>query len=270
MLKSFYRKVVPARLRRAIRALTMGEPPLVVRYELAAGWPEGNGPSSWAAPTVASRLRGGLETFDFERLKREPQTALSSPIVRDNLALLERTGLTEAALLDFGCGNALYRLILAHHAPTARWKYTGVDVNGEVIEWCRAEHAGARFETTGVDASLPFRDDEFDVALASGVIQCIENYETVLSELRRVARFFVVASRIPVWKHEPTRVVRQDVSHAWGRETHFIRVFKRDEMEESFARAGFSILHRDYGSEVFQVPGVAEPAIHNHYLLRRV
>lgn len=269
MLKTVYRKVVPARVRRAVRILTEGEPTLSVSYELAEGWPRGDG-SSWLSPPVTARFRGGLETFDFNRLKQSPESALESPIVRDNLALLGRTNLAEATLLDFGCGNGLYRMILAHHAPTAGWRYVGADINADVIEWCRGEHTGARFEAVGAGAALPFGEGEFEVVLASGVLHCIDDYARIVSELRRVSGAYVQVSRLPVWKHEPTRIVRQRVSHTWGRESHLIRVFNRAELDEFFARRGFAVAAHDYGSEVFQVPGVSEPAVHNHYLLRKV
>ena len=269
MLREIYRKVLPARVRGAARALLAGEPSLSVSYELAPDRRRKNG-SSWVAPPVTARFKEGLETLDYRRLRERPESALESPIVRDNLALLERTGLDTAALLDFGCGNGLYRLVLAHNAPTAGWRYVGADVNHEVVEWCRAEHAGARFEAVGEGERLPFGDGEFDVALASGVLQCVDDFGAALAELRRVVRAYVLASRIPVWKREPTRLVRQDVSHAWGRESHRIRVFNRGELEEIFAGSGFSVAGRDYGSEFFHVPGVGEPAVHNHYLLKKV
>lgn len=275
MLRQLYRKVLPARVRKAARILTAGEPSLSVEYELASGWPpEGNrSSSSWRASSVAARLKGGLETFDLERARSEPDAALASPIVRDNFELLRRTELggdDAVSLLDFGCGNALYRPLLAHHALTSRWRYTGADVNADLVKWCRETFPGARFEAVEEGRPLPFGDGEFDVVLASGVVQCVADYASVVSELRRVAAGFVLASRIPVWKYHATRVVTQRVSHAWGRESHAVHVFNRDALDEFFARAGFSILFRDYGSEIFNVPGVSEPAVHHHYLLRKI
>ncbi|HEX8474369.1 MAG TPA: class I SAM-dependent methyltransferase [Pyrinomonadaceae bacterium] len=260
---------MPENVRQAVRLLTTKAPALSVRYELAAEWPTSND-SSWRSPSVATRFKRGMETFDFDRARQTPESASASPIVRDNLALLGRTGLTDARLLDFGCANALYRLILASQTVTENWEYVGADINAEIIEWCRTTHQGTRFEVVKDNRDLPFRDGEFDVVLTSGVVHCIADFAAVMSELHRVSRDYVLASRLPVWKHHPTRTVLQHVRHPWGEEMHPIHVFNRDELEATFARLRFSIVYRDYGSEIFDVPDVHEPAVHNHYLLRKI
>jgi 2-polyprenyl-3-methyl-5-hydroxy-6-metoxy-1,4-benzoquinol methylase len=269
LLKTIYRKVLPARLRQAIRRRIVNDGDFSVTYELSDGWPRAQS-SSWLSESVTARFKGGLETFDFKLAQQSPEAALASPVVRDNLSLLHQTGLKDAALLDYGCGNGLYRLVLGYDQATARWQYVGADINSEVIEWCRATHAGTRFELIKEGEALPFREGEFDVVLASGVMQCIPDYADTLSELRRVSGSYLLISRLPIWKHNPTRIVRQNVFHSWGRESHFIHVFNRDEVERFFKGSGFSIAERDYGSETFYVPGVAEPVIHNHYLLKRI
>ena len=260
--------MVPAGARRAVRRLGV-RTPLSVSYELAGAGPRERG-SSWAAASVTARFKKGVETFDLEEARRSPASALGSPIVRDNLSLLDRTGLGDASLLDFGCGNGLYRVILAHHAATAPWAYTGADVNREIVEWCRGAHPGTRFEVVGEGDPVPFGDGDFDVVLASGVLQCVADHASVLSELRRVTRDYVVLSRLPVWNEHPARRVLQHVRHAWGREDHPIRVFNRGELEDLFARLGLTVSESGTGSEAFEVPGVAERAVHNHFLLRKV
>ena len=270
MLREIYRRVVPAGARRAVRRLGAPAPPLGVTYELACGTQADASGSSWAKPSVTARFKQGLETFDLTRARREPASALASPIVCENLSMLERMRLDEATLLDFGCGNGLYRVVLAHHAATARWEYTGADVNRELVEWCRAEHAGARFEVVSESGPLPFGEGEFDVVLASGVLQYVARHEAALSELRRVTRGHLVVSRLPVWRDGPTRLVVQRVRHAWGRENHLLRVFNRGELEDLFARAGLAVAERAEGSEAFDVPRVAERAVLDHFLLRKV
>ncbi|HEX8145318.1 MAG TPA: methyltransferase domain-containing protein [Pyrinomonadaceae bacterium] len=236
---------------------------------MSSGWPQEE-VSSWLSPPVTARFKGGLETFDFKLAQQSPEAALKSPVVLDNLSLLHQTGLAEASLLDYGCGNGLYRLILGHDPATARWRYAGADINSEVIDWCRSVHTGTRFEVMKEGEPSPFREREFEVVLASGVIQCVRDYLATLSELRRISGSYLSVSRLPVWKHNPTRTVLQLVSHSWGHESHFIHVFNREEVEELFKSLGFSIAYRDYGSETFFVQGVQEPVIHNQYLLKRI
>ncbi|HEV2764969.1 MAG TPA: class I SAM-dependent methyltransferase [Pyrinomonadaceae bacterium] len=269
MLRVLYRRIVPARVRRAVRGLDPRAPQFRVDYRVACEGADVKADSSWASPSVTARFKKGVETFDLGQARRSPSSALASPIVRDNLSLLDSIGRGAANLLDFGCGNGLYRVILAHHAPTARWAYTGADVNLEIIEWCRGAHAGARFEVVKQSGLLPFGDGEFDVVLASGVLQCVSDYEATLAELRRVTSGYVVVSRLPVWVNNPTRQVLQSVRHPWGRENHLIRVFNRGRLEDLFARLRLEVSERGAGSETFDVPGVAERAVHNHFLLRK-
>ena len=269
MLREFYRRIVPVGVRLAVRRLDPRTPPFSVDYVLADERGRARRGSTWAAPSVTARFKRGGETFDIEQATRSPEAALASPIVRDNLSLLAAAGREEASLLDFGCGNGLYRVLLAHHAPTARWAYTGADVNPEIVEWCRGAHTGARFEAVGESGPLPFADGEFDVVLASGVLQCVSDHEATLSELRRVSRGQVVVSRLPVWSEHPTRRVVQRVRHTWGRENHPIRVFNRGELADLFARLGLAVEESGAGSEAFDVPGVGERAVHHHFRLRK-
>ncbi|MDX6611840.1 MAG: hypothetical protein QOD75_1026 [Blastocatellia bacterium] len=218
---------------------------------------------------MAARFKHGAETFDFAAALESPSAALASPIVRDNLALLDRINLAEAALLDFGCGNGLYRVLLQHHPSTKSWRYVGADINEDILKWCRVNHPGIRFELIEGKGVGPFGDRAFDVVMASGVIQCIEDYEAVLAELRRVTKRYLLISRLPMWKHWPSENLLQHVRTDWGMEHHPIRVFNRNEFEQLIRRLGFSVVHRDYGTEFFQIEGVPEPAVHNSYLLQR-
>jgi len=250
------------------QVLSSGGPQFLVHYEVLDQWPQGNG-SSWSAPAVAARFKHGAETFDFAAARQSPSAALASPIVRDNLTLLDRINLAEVKLLDFGCGNGLYRLLLRHHPPTKSWQYVGADINEDVLEWCRANHPGTPFELIAGKGVVPFGDGAFDVVMASGVIQCIEDYEAVLAELCRVTKSYLLISRLPMWKHRRSLNLLQHVRTDWGLERHPIRVFNRDEFEQVLLRLGFLVVQRDYGSESFQIEGVPEPAIHNSYLLQR-
>jgi SAM-dependent methyltransferase len=269
MLKRIYRKVLPIHLRQAIRHWTTNGGGLSVTYDLASEWPQHNR-SSWLSASVTARFKGGLETFDFKLAQQSPEAALNSPVVLDNLSLLHQTGLAEAALLDYGCGNGLYRLLLGHDRATAGWQYVGADINSEMVEWCRTTHAGTRFEVIKEGQPLPFQDGVFDVVFASGVLQCVRDHIAALSDLRRISGNYVLVSRLPIWKHNSTHIVLQRVFHSWGQESHFIHVFNRNEVEELFKELGFSVVYRDYGSETFNVPNVHEPAIHNHYLLKKI
>src|SRR5262249_53733384 len=151
-------------------------------YELVSEW------------TTATE---GTGAFDFDVAKRSADSELDVPVVRDNLGALTLIDLPEAKLLDFGCGNGHYRLILSTYSHTAKWDYVGVDISPDFVQFCRKTYPKTCFEAVKEGGPLPFADNEFDIVLASGVIQYIQNEVVTLAELRRVTQGFVPGSRFP-------------------------------------------------------------------------
>jgi putative methyltransferase (TIGR04325 family) len=137
------------------------------------------------------------------------------------------------------------------------------------VQWCRQTYPGVQFETVEEGLHLPFADNEFDVVLASSVLQYIETPGLTLAELRRVTQKYVLVSRLPTWKYQDSQIVVQHLHSAWGEEQYPLHVFNRHRLEDLFGQAGFTVLRRDYGSECFTLPGDREPVAHILYLLRK-
>ena len=99
-------------------------------------------------------------------------------------ALLDRAGLAASAgglrILDAGCGTGR-NLIEFGPLGDAR----GIDSSPEAIEFCRRR--GVLGATEGRLESLPFDDGSFDLILATDVLEHIEDDQSVMRELRRVA-----------------------------------------------------------------------------------
>ena len=209
----------------------------------------------------------GTGTFDVA--KRPADAELDVPIVRDNLETLTRLNLPEAKLLDFGCGNGHYQSILSAYSQTAKWDYTGVDLRPDFVQLCRQAYPGIQFETVEEGRPLPFADNEFDIVLASGVLQYIQNTVMTLAELRRVTHEYVLVSRLPTWKYHDSQIVVQHLHGVWGEEQYPLHVFNRYRVEDLFRQAGLSVIFRDYGSECFTLPGDYELVVHIAYLLRK-
>jgi putative methyltransferase (TIGR04325 family) len=223
-------------------------------YELVSEW---------------TTAKEGTGTFDFDVAKRSAESELDVPVVRDNLGALTLIDLPEAKLLDFGCGNGHYRLILSADSHTATWDYVGVDIRPDFVQFCRQTYPKTCFETVEEGSPLPFADNAFDIVLASGVIQYIQNPVVTLVELCRVTQDYVLLSRLPTWKYHDSQIVVQRLHGAWGEEQYPLHVFNRYMAEGIFAQVGFSVVFRDYGSEFFSVPGEREPVAHILYLLRK-
>jgi 2-polyprenyl-3-methyl-5-hydroxy-6-metoxy-1,4-benzoquinol methylase len=181
---------------------------------------------------------------------------------------LKRTGITEGSLLDYGCGNGAYRDILGSDAATRGLRYTGADINAELMRWCTARYPDNRFEplTTGPS---PFNDGEFDVVLASGVLHLVEDYAALLREWHRVSRGYVLITRLPLRKYNPTALWMVNVSHTWGEESYPARILNRGDFESNVVATGFEIVYRDYNDVFITHPGVSERAVFHLYLLKK-
>jgi len=92
-------------------------------------------------------------------------------------------------MLDFGCGSG--RLLVGWHALAAGHALFGCDVNGELIEWARANlppSLGLRF--TRPQPPMPFPDAYFDVIVAISVFThlSLASQRVWVDELRRILR----------------------------------------------------------------------------------
>ena len=89
--------------------------------------------------------------------------------------------------IDVGCGTGSFtELVLDRNAPSA---ISAIDPSEEQIEFAKSRPFASRVEFRHGDAvSLPFGDDEFDVAVMALVIQYIPDPTKAMSEIGRVIR----------------------------------------------------------------------------------
>lgn len=227
--------------------------------------------NGWDSADVAARFEAGTRGGHYlEHLPFGP-TIKEHPAARELLALLSRTSLERAVLLDVGCGNGVLRELLGAAGWLPRWSYWGTDVNTASIESCRRRYPESRFEVVGEDARLPFADQSADVVLASGVLECVEHPGSLLSELRRVTRAWVALCRVGVRPGGASALYSQTVRHAWGLEEHCVHVFTRSDLKEKIAAAGLEIVSEEPSpaSGVWLAPDDPVPLPYYTYLLRR-
>jgi putative methyltransferase (TIGR04325 family) len=190
---------------------------------------------------------------------------MNAPVVKENLDLLSQTKLDTASVLDFGCSNGNYCYFLSRFEPTAQWVYTGVDSNAAAVDVARSLHPRGRFEI--IESTLPFQTGEFDVVLASGVLQYVEDFLAMFRQLRQTALRFIVVTRLPVWD-TATKTFLQRVRHSYGFEQHPMHVFKRSELEQTFEACGCSITDSHVSPESCCIDGRLVP--YASYLLSLV
>ena len=92
-------------------------------------------------------------------------------------------------LLDVGCGCGELTVRLA---PLCG-RVTAVDLFERLIERCRSENARSSIEYLPMDArSLQFPDHSFEVVLENNALHHIDNWQTALAEMVRVARSHIL------------------------------------------------------------------------------
>lgn len=105
------------------------------------------------------------------------------------------------SVLDVGCGEGVL---------TARWasrlgdgRIVGIDLEDPKLraEWAKRQRPNLEY-VAGDAGSLPFGDNEFDMAAAIEVLEHVPDPETTLGEMSRVARRYLLVSvpREPIWR----------------------------------------------------------------------
>ena len=106
--------------------------------------------------------------------------------LRDRLAtVLELAGEGPGEAVDAGMGPGRLLAELERRG----WRVSGIDSSGEMVALAqrRLPDAGERLVQAPIEA-LPFADESFDLALATGVLEYADDFEAALRELARVVR----------------------------------------------------------------------------------
>ena len=154
------------------------------------------------AEPVATHFGRLASTGAWDELYDAPETAAN---VSFRVRLARTTELMPSgaiSVLDVGCGPAPLAPRLQ-----AGCSYVGVDLVAPMLFRARERVPHARLVRSG--ASLPFRDSSFDVVVALGFLEYLEDIAAALSEMRRVVRRGgIVIVSIPK-KHHLDRVMIQ-------------------------------------------------------------
>ena len=131
----------------------------------------------------------------------------TNPVVRRLMANFERT-LNELfakadpqSLLDVGCGEG----VLVHEwaGRIAPRRVVGIDLEEPSIQAGWAQRPAPNLEYRIMKAeSMPFADDEFDIATAIEVLEHVPDPAHTVAEMARVAKRHLIVSvpREPLWR----------------------------------------------------------------------
>lgn len=173
---------------------------------------------SYADSSIAPKQRR-LVDAQLQAMRTGDPPAHFKVVGRILSRLKEQAGAQALSLLDAGCGSGYYYEII-NHFVSGGVRYFGVDFNPGMLSMARKHYPG--LSTARVDLRwLAVRDASVDLVLSGAAIVHIREWETVLKELTRVTRKWLLLHRTLVYKSTPTSV---NVERHYDRDVYRVRI----------------------------------------------
>lgn len=191
-------------------------------------------------------LRNLEETLQFEP---DPAFARRARIIFENCEL---TG--KEKVLEVGCGRGFYLKNFKKIWPDLN--LTGIDLNEKYLKVASGFISNSQVKLLQADVtSLPFKDDTFDLVIASEILEHIENDEQAIAEIFRVLKpkgvvlITVPNKNYPFFWDPPNwlleRIFKTHLpSKIWwlsGIWADHVRLYDKKELEKKLEREGFAI-----------------------------
>lgn len=235
------------------------------------GWPAAHDAArgGWNAPSIAETNRRKWPRFESAVAGTGPLgIAHEAPLISRESAAAHNTVLTfgyvlaraangnrAVSLLDWGGGVGHYLVLGEALLPELEIDYHCKDV-AVLCEVGRQLLPRAAFHDD--DSYL---DRRYDLVVASGSLQCGEDWQGPLARLARAARRFLFVTRLPL-VHESRSFVMRQRPHRYGYETElFSWVLNRSEFLRTAEAAGLTPLREFIVNERLRVRGAGE-AVH--------
>ncbi|MBS3777253.1 MAG: class I SAM-dependent methyltransferase [Bacteroidales bacterium] len=146
---------------------------------------------------------GRIEEFNLERIKQEnlylqplslkdelprlsTQARLLYTTQKDKLEDMELPA-PSGSFLDLGCGPGVYLSNVSKNDKFANYKFTGIDINSEMITYAKLSYNGIKWKKMSV-YETNFENNSFDVVHGSFIFIHLMNPELVLKEISRIIK----------------------------------------------------------------------------------
>lgn len=139
-------------------------------------------------------------------------------------------------ILEIGCSSGYYYEAL-EYLLKKRIKYVGVDYSEPMTTMAKNYYSGVDFVVAD-GATLPFRSEEFYIAISSCILLHVPNYRDHIAETTRIATDYVIAHRTPICRVGPTQFLKK---FAYDIETVEL-LFSENELLAEFSKHGFTLL----------------------------
>jgi putative methyltransferase (TIGR04325 family) len=159
------------------------------------------------------------------------------------------------SVLDWGGGLGHYGVLSQRLMPGLEIDYTCKDLP-LLCDAGRAVYPEAQF----LDSDQDLSDASYDLVIASGALQCSEDWKRVVRLLASSARPYLYVTRLPIVRESKSFVALQRV-YAYGYDTEFMCWFlNRDDLVETVVSAGLSLVREFVFNDHPVVSGAPERA----------
>lgn len=154
-------------------------------------------------------------------------------------------------VLDVPCGRGFYLARYRHLEPTAT--LIGIELDDDTIRLARAALPDAALGRAAIER-LPFRDDTFDAAICSEVLEHVVDDAVALGEVARVVRpggviaITVPHAEYPFWWDPINRTLERTTGRhvstgpLAGIWANHVRLYRRDELVDVVRRCDLELL----------------------------
>lgn len=161
---------------------------------------------------------------------------------------LQRWVTPQDTVIDIGCGLGRWCEIAAKYARSV----VGIDYSEELIAAARSRTTAANVEYINGDVTRDLDGREFDLALMTHVIEHIDDPDTILKELRQVARRLIV--EVPDLESDSLNIVRLAEDCPFYSDGDHVREYTQAVLNAQLTRNGWTVIeNRKSGGAVLAV-----------------
>ena len=108
-------------------------------------------------------------------------------------------------VLDIGCGIGVLSAIISQNFPNA--SITGFDISGEAVKYAKLLLPSTNFYIGDI-YSLPHCKESFDMVVCLEVLEHLNQPETIVDNIAKICRKYVIFSIPNNWKFRAANVIR--------------------------------------------------------------
>lgn len=213
----------------------------------------------WQDPTLPQKQYQIVE----RELQRITATKQFPAHMQALVEQLRTVATAQSSVVEIGCSSGYYSEVL--RLAGLDLDYTGCDYSPAFIHLAKQLYPTLPFQVCDA-TQLPYKNEQFDVAISGCCILHILDYSKAIAETARVAKRYAIFSRTPVIHLQPTVYTKKT-----GYGVPMIEIiFNETELLRHFQAAGLRVIDSITFGKGPHLPGMKEVTFSKTYLCEKV